>query len=145
MVSAQYWVCSRCGTNVLAHSPMCFECGNGRPSDSHQQAVPMPVQTITTDGSARSWQSVFWFGSDTYVTQYRGTGSTLRAGLAGWYAILCIACPCLIFGIGFAVKVALWPEGEWAGVATVIGGMLLYPIGLFAIFMIVGGLQAVGR
>jgi hypothetical protein len=78
---------------------------------------------------------VLWFGSDGYVEYERGFRSTLRCGFAGWYAVLCVACPCLLLGVGWAVKGALWPEDRWAGLATLIGGMLLWA--LFAAVLVV--------
>ncbi|WP_025225619.1 hypothetical protein [Fimbriimonas ginsengisoli] len=90
---------------------------------------------MPTYSRPRSWHSVLWFGTDAYVHRERGIRSTLRSGFAGWYAVLCIACPCLLLGVGWAVKGALWPEGRWAGLATVVEGMLLW--GLVAAAVVV--------
>lgn len=117
----QHWVCSSCGTHVLAHSPTCFNCGGPR-------AVAPAVALLGSASRAlpdrsRDPIAVFLFGSNEYRKYQAGFSGTFKAGLAGWLTVPCVAVPCFWPLVPTLVKGALWPDGEWAGVGTLLVGM----------------------
>ncbi len=130
MVS-QHWVCSSCGTHVLAHSPFCFSCGTPRIGSRPPRVVEPP------SADARRIKPVFWNGSESFQRHDACFRTTSRAGLMGWLAVLCVAVPCFIFSLPFCVRYALWAQGEWAGLGTLLAGMLLWALVLFGISLIV--------